>query len=518
MEAYQTVEVVDQFSAARAQFDDLVRMLGSAEALRLEHAQLEEVVEEHGRELLRRLFQGHLELRRLKEVRAPVVGADAVVRTHLRDSSRGLATIFGPVRVERVQAGGRGLDSLHPLDAELNLPVQEQSFGVQRRVAEEAAKGSFDEVVKELEEHTGAPVSKRQTEMLARSAATDFDAYYEARPAQPVADTDLLVQSFDGKGIVVRTEDLREATRKAAQTDRHRLRKRLSKGEKRNRKRMAEVAVVYDIAPHVRTVQDVIADLRPVHATRPERPRPKNKRVWASVTKEMAQVIAEGFDEAERRDPGHRRRRVALVDGNRQQIKQIRKEAKRRGVDVALVLDFIHVAEYLWKAAYCFAPEGSTEAEAWVTGRLAEVLRGKSSSVAAGITRSATLRKLAPARRMAADKCAAYLLANRALLRYDQALAAGLPIATGVVEGACRHLVKDRMDITGARWSLDGADAVLRLRALRSCDDFDDYWRFHLARERQRNHLSRYAGANPRNVTPRPAPPSQRSHLRVVVE
>jgi hypothetical protein len=518
MAAYKTVEAVDQFSAARDEFDKVVAELGSERAMGLDHTAIETLLEERGREVIRQLFQGHLDLRHLREQRAPVIGADGVMRTHVRESERTLATVFGPVRVVRDQVGARDTESLHPMDAELNLPRETQSFGVQRRIAEEAAKGSFDEVVKFMEEHTGAPVSKRQTEELARSAAADFDAFYAVRPSEAANDGDLLILSFDGKGIVVRTEDLREATKKAAQTSAHKLQKRLSKGEKRNRKRMAEVAVVHDIAPHVRTPEDVIADLRPVHPARPERPTPRNKRVWASVTKEMDAVIAEGFDDAERRDPEHRRRWVVLVDGNPQQIREIRRQAARRGVEPTLVLDFIHVAEYLWKAAYCFVSEGTAEAEAWVTERLAGVLRGESSSVAAGITRSATRRNLPKAKRAAADRCAAYLVKNRALLRYDEALAAGLPIATGVVEGACRHLVKDRMDITGARWSLAGADAVLRLRALRSCDDFDDYWRFHLARERDRNHLSRYERRTPRNVTPRLAAPAQKGHLRVVAK
>jgi hypothetical protein len=518
MEAYQTLEAIDQFSAARGHFDGLVKRLGSSETMQMKHEALEELLEVEGRELQRRLLQAHLDLRRLREVRAPVVGGDRVVRTHLRDSETGLTVIFGPVRVGRLQAGAPGHDSRHPLDAELNLPPGEFSFGVQRRVAEEAARSSFEEVVKAMERYTGAPVSKRPAELIVRAASADFDAYYEARPAQPVADTDLLVLSFDGKGIVVRKQDLREATRKAAEKTGHKLRKRLCKGEKRNRKRMAEVAAVYDVAPHVRTVEDVIQDLRPVHAARPRRPRPKNKRVWASVTKEMDEVVAEGFEEAQRRDPAHRRRWVVLVDGDPDQIALVRREARQRGIPVTLVLDFIHVAEYLWKAAYCFVPDGSREAEEWVATRLAEVLRGKSSDVAAGITRSATLRGLTAQRREAADKCARYLVRNRALLRYDEALAAGLPIATGVIEGACRHLVKDRMDITGARWSLAGAEAVLRLRALRSCDDFDEYWSFHLERELWRNHLSRYADAKPRNLTPSLAPPAQRSHLRVVAK
>ena len=121
------------------------------------------------------------------------------------------------------------------------------------------------------------------------------------------------------------------------------------------------------------------------------------------------------------------------------------------------------------------------------------ILRGEACLVAAGIRRSATRRKLTPDNRENVDQCADYLLNHASYLHYDECLAAGFPIATGVIEGACRHLVSDRMDLTGARWSLAGAEAVLRLRALRSSGDFDEYWRFHEQCEYERNHASRYA-------------------------
>jgi hypothetical protein len=81
-------------------------------------------------------------------------------------------------------------------------------------------------------------------------------------------------------------------------------------------------------------------------------------------------------------------------------------------------------------------------------------------------------------------------------MRYRDALQWGLPIATGVIEGACRYLVKDRMDRGGARWTLDGAKTVLRLRALRASGDFDAYWHLHLREELRRNHVERYAHAS----------------------
>ncbi len=208
-------------------------------------------------------------------------------------------------------------------------------------------------------------------------------------------------------------------------------------------------------------------------------------------------VIAEAFAEAEHRDPEHNKRWVALVDGNPTQLRLLKEWAMRSRVVLTIVLDLIHVLGYLWKAAFVFHKEGSEQAQSWVTERLVRLLHGHSSHVAAGIRRSATLRKLSSEQRVPVDKCADYLLKYAEFLRYDQYLKAGLPIATGVIEGACRHLIKDRMDLTGARWSLRGAEAVLRLRSLRSSGDFEEYWRFHVEQEMERNHAVRYAGLIP---------------------
>lgn len=156
------------------------------------------------------------------------------------------------------------------------------------------------------------------------------------------------------------------------------------------------------------------------------------------------------------------------------------------------MIDFVHVLEYLWKAAWSFFEEGEPKAEPWVRERALAVLEGRASKVAGGIRRSATRRGLSPQQRKGADVAARYLTRKAAYLDYPTALANGWPIATGVIEGTCRHLVKDRMDLTGARWGVAGAEAVLKLRTLRTNRDFSAYWRFHLSRERRRVHESRY--------------------------
>jgi hypothetical protein len=474
----------------------MVDFLQARESRTMTHSELERWIEKEGREVMRQLLQGHLDLRGPAEAVEAVRDADGGERPSKRLHGRTLATVFGAATVERFGYRDQGQESLHPVDGELNLPAERYSLEVRRRVAEQAAKASFEETKKALEATTGTAVAKRQVaELVARAGnGGDFEQFYASRTTSEQATGALQVITTDGKGVVMRREDLREATKKAAERNRHKLGKRLSRGEKRNRKRMATVAAVYNIAPFVRTAEQVAGVMAPVHgAAAMQRPRPEHKRVWASLEKPPEQVIEEQFQEAERRDPEHEKKWVAVVDGSEEQLRLLHASARRHRVTLTIVLDIIHVVEYLWKAAYVFHAEATAEAEQWVTERLLQVLKGRAGYVAGGIARSATRRRIRGAKRKAADDCVRYLLRHKAYLHYDKYLAAGLPIASGVIEGACRHLVRDRMDVTGARWSLKGAEAVLRLRALHSSGDFDEYWRFHEACELERNHLARYA-------------------------
>jgi hypothetical protein len=253
---------------------------------------------------------------------------------------------------------------------------------------------------------------------------------------------------------------------------------------------MATVASVYTVAPYVRSPEAIM------HLDHDEElPRPKvgNKRVWASIERDAQTVIDELFDEAVQRDPSHQRQWVVLVDGDPHQLAHIQASAARHHVSVTIIMDFIHVLEYLWAAARTLSPGDSAAVEGWVQARALRVLQGHAQEVARGMRLSATLRHLSATKREAVDTCADYLINRQSFLRYDVFLEQGFPIATGVIEGACRHLVKDRMELTGARWRLKSAEAVLKLRSLRSSGDFEAYWRFHKQQELQRNHLSRYA-------------------------
>lgn len=469
--------------------------------------------------MLRALYQSHLELRGMAKPMTLPEGDDGVVRTHVRPAtSRSLTSLLGPVRLVRTQYERPGVPSLHPVDSDLNLPAEKYSLPVRRRVAVTAARTSFDATVEILESTTGARVPKRQAEQLAQRSTQDFEAYYSQTElvVPPEQTAELLVVSTDGKGVVMRLEGLRPATRKAAESTPRKLETRLTSGEKPNRKRMAMVAAVFTIKPWVRTADDVIAGLRRIQLAHqdplPPRPRPEHKRVWASVERSAEQVIAEAFDEAMSRDPRREKTWVVVVDGLKSQLDRIKRVARRHGAKPIIILDFIHALEYLWKASAVFEKAGSPEAETWVLERLRRLLSGKASQVAAGIRRSATKRGLSKAQRAAADKCATYLSNHAQYMHYDQYLARGLPIASGVIEGTCRHLINDRLDITGASWSLAGAEAVLKLRSLLSSHDFDDYWAFHEEQELARNHRAKYAGG----VLPELNPVGQKGHLSVI--
>ena len=235
---------------------------------------------------------------------------------------------------------------------------------------------------------------------------------------------------------------------------------------------MAEVARS-TTAPRPRTPADILPapDQPPRHPAAPDHGR--GQVADRQRHHDAAEVIGQVFAEADRRDPDQHRTWVALVDGNTHQIDRIHAEAQARDVNVTIVVDFIHVLEYLWKAAWCFYPEGDPAAETWVRdhgpadpGRNAQHRRRRDPP------QGHPQPDLDPAQRKPRRHRRGATCSTRRPTWTTRPPSPGWPIATGVIEGACRHLVKDRMDITGARWGLPGAEAILKLRALLSNGDF----------------------------------------------
>jgi hypothetical protein len=500
--AYCAVPPDDPFAISKAMLAALAAELAGPAAAGLTACELEDLLDERGREVIRQLLQDHYDLRaareeqQAREQRAPAAGPDKITRTRLETGhGRLLATLFGTVRVTRCAWRKPGSPNYCPADAALSLPAARHSHSLAKLAALEAARGSFDAAHAAIARRCGNVIGKRQLEQAVTAAAADIPAFYAARIPEPCTTETLLVLSADCKGIVMRPGALRAATAKAA-ARLGKMRTRLASGEKPNRKRMAALVTVYDAGPAPRRPHDVIAPPGGRDGTRKPRPGPKARAKWlaGSVRHNPAEVIAAAFSEAAARDPQHLRTWVVLVDGAEHQLSLIRGEAARRGITVHIVIDIVHVLEYLWAAAWNLHPAGDPAAEDWVAVKALAVLAGDSERAAAEITAEAGAAGLAGTARTGIDACIRYLASKNEFLRYDQALAAGWPIATGVIEGACRHIIGDRLSITGARWGLDGAEAILTLRAVISNGDFAQYWRYHLAREHQRLYPGTFQG------------------------
>lgn len=494
--AYAAATVADPFDRAASFLTCLIDSLSRPDALLLPHDQVEQDAQNGARELARLLLQGHLDLRarheeaHLTALEAGGRAALAAGRTRLeKHHRRQLATVVGTVTVTRCALRAPNRPNYYPADAVLGLPGGRHSLGLRRLAVLEAVRGSYDQALEAVGRHCGTrPLGKRQAEQLVRAAAVDIAAFSAARTPAPAAHTTLLVLSVDGKGIVMLPGHLREATRKAAERATRTFRTRLSAGEKTGRKRMATLAVVHDADPAPRRPHDIIAPPGGRATGRVPRKGPKARAKWltASVEHDADQVIAAAFDEAEARDPQHRRCWVVLVDGAAHQLELVQKEAARRAVTIHIVLDIVHVIEKLWASARCFHTAADPAAEIWVGFKAARILAGDASGAVRDLRGEAARGHLTDEQHATIDKTCRYLANNAAFVHYDQALAAGWPIASGIVEGAARHLVADRLDITGSRWSVPGAEAVLTLRALISNGDFPQYWTFHTHRERER--------------------------------
>jgi len=463
--------------AAQRAFSSLEDWLSAAPTLQLPLHQIECQQERKGREVQRLLLQSHIQQRGNGDVGCAlrvVAGVESTVYSHRRLHTRSLKTIFGIVQITRMAYSHPGSASIHPLDEALQLPARSFSYELQKRIVKAAVQGTFREARERIADISGAPVPIRSIEEIIQDAAEDFDAFYAQRTPEPWCNTSsILVAAVDGKGIPMIKPD-------GAQR-----RVRLTKGQKPNRKKMATVATVFTRAPWIRTPEEVVESLfgkdRPAVAADKPIPRPEHKRVWASLTKGKAAVIAEVATEVLRRDPQRHKTHVALTDGERALQILVGKK-----LEVTLILDLIHALEKLWKAAHVFHPEGSLEAEQWVRLRALRILQGHVSQVVQGMRQTVTKLRLGGSKGRTLTKVANYLYRNRSRMRYDQYLAKGLPIASGPVEGACKSLIKDRMERSGMRWTEAVAEAIVKLRAIYLSGDLDQYWPIHVRKEQDR--------------------------------
>ncbi len=444
----------------------------------------EDAIGTEGRELQRRLLEATLAVDAAREERAARVTSAAGIGHGSVEAGheRGVTSVFGPVRVSRMAYRNRREPNLYPADARWILPDDPYSLGMRALAAYHLAGGGFGQAQDVIRERTGVTAGRAQLTGLAEDLAAWTDDFCEQRARDAdddLPDTDVIMMQGDGKGIALHPEH----------------RKNAGKADPAHPgiKKMAEIVAVADFTPAVREPEDIAAP----QARRRAHPGPKARDKWvsASITESIEDMIAAAYHEADRRDPQRVRQRVFLVDGNKQQITAIEAQAAERGLKVPVLIDYIHVSGYLGKAAAALHPGDPAAAGQWADGQLLRVLHGRAKAVAATLASVAAKTRANPRTRLDLtdmDKAVTYLTNNHRHMHYDKALEKGRPIATGMIEGACRFVIEDRFGITGARWSPDGAETILKLRAVVVNGDLDAYMNYYKERYRSERHLSRY--------------------------
>ena len=407
--------------------------------------------------------------------------------------ARPYRSVFGDFSITRFCYGSREGQRIAfvPLDARLQLPEGGYSYLLQGWDAALGAECAFARVAETLERILGVEQPVDSLERNIRGMAGAAEAFRETRPLPaPAEEGEVFVSSADGKGVVMR-KGPDDPPAKA-----HR-----GKGDKANKKRMAVVGAVYSVGRHHRAAEDVVAALFRDACTPGqeggERPVPVGKHLWARLSRAPDGNLTEPMDavfgwmkaELDRRGvPGAAKEVVCVMDGQ-----EALWEAKTRhlGEGTVEVLDLLHVTPRLWQAAHLFNEEGSAEAACFVRDRLLRVLEGGSRGVVTGLRRMGTLRGLAGKKKADLRRICGYLEANEGRMRYDEYLKKGYPIASGVIEGACRHYVKDRMERAGMRWTKAGAQAMLDVRSEYLNGDWEAFQAFRIERETERLYPNR---------------------------
>lgn len=388
-------------------------------------------------------------------------------------------SIFGKLAFWRPYFYRAGVGGDSPLDEELALGSDCYSDLVRELVGYLGVDSTYAKVANCFAHLLGLELSTQAISDVVAEDAVDVEAFYAQQPAPaPASEAPILVIQADGKGVpMVRNTPAEPKVR-------------LGKGDKQNQKKEALVTGIYTIAPAVRTPASVVdnlfhpkADPANSPTSAPLRAGPQTKRLWATMDgkdaalKRLAQQVAG-------RDGAHIQQRVALCDG----AEALQERILAQFPTFSLVLDFIHANERLWAVANSLFGETSPKRTPWVETHTLDMLSGRVPQLISELRQLATIPDIAIGLQTVLTKTANYFERNLDYMHYDRYLANGWPIASGVIEGACRHLVKDRCELSGMRWTKDGVENLLRLRAVVENGDWSDYRRF----SQKQRHLRLY--------------------------
>jgi hypothetical protein len=394
-------------------------------------------------------------------------------------------SLFGKFKVARTCYRTAGAPGIFPRDAQGNLPERCDAYFLQEWMPVFAVEHPFQESSAWFAQLFDLEVAESVLIAVAQEAPMDYESFYAPRPVPPEAtEGALLVVSCDGKGVPM------------SKAEAVKLKAKLGTGEQRQKKTEALVGVSYTVDPKPRSpealaellVEPEAARARRRHEdTRDDAPRAQQGRRVASLVRPQQKVMELIKADAERRDPQHRKPVVLRLDGALG-LWRLAPRLFTPWKRVTCVLDIRHGVGDLWAAANAWFGDASQVGKHWVQRKLTAILRGRGGDVIGGLRQSLTKPRLRQSVRETLGTVITFLHHHRRWMQYDQYLARGLPVGTGVVESACGSVVKPRMEGEGKRWSRAGAEALRALRSLKKShdDDLRDDWRFHARQGRLR--------------------------------
>lgn len=418
---------------------------------------------------------------------------DQIVRRSDVKQNRTYRSVFGVFQIKRYVYRRREKTKIlaKPLDQTLGLPADEVSYVLEDWLANLSVDLPFSTVANWLESTLGIKVTSSMAHRRVAKLGSYVEEFNEQRASVRLADEqELLVALADGKGVPVRHAFEQRAheelgiplpRRPKTQKDYPKSKYRHVLGDQKTQR--ATAGAFYSIAEDRRTPTDVLQGQSQSHA------KVTNKRLWAEmnligqeeVSRGAERVFEAMADEYAQRDPNRTKTLICLMDGDRH-LWSLQQKYFPGAVEI---LDLFHVIEKLWLAAHCFHREASLEAEQWVHHHLEMLLENKVDSVRGLLQRAINKGALSSTKLKQLRSVHQYFSTNRHRMRYGDYLAAGYPIGSGVIEGACKHVIGDRMCSAGMRWDFEGAQPMLDLRVTKLNDEWDELVAYRIRAEQQ---------------------------------
>lgn len=454
------------------------------------------------------LFQLFFKIQGDGSVGEHLTSADGKILKKLNYRKRIYRSLFGNFTLTRaVYAQRKGQAIVVPLDTRLQLPEEEYSYPLQEITQHLTTEVSYTTAKNLLKKLLKLDANVDTMERINQHAGDMVPGFRDVQTRPEVSTEDeIFVLTSDCKGVPIR--HAKDTARISDQ--------RLQSGPKPDRKRMAVVGAAYTIAPYIRTPAEILEALfcepdKTTHDGKSKRPAPRNKRVVAHLTRQSngteinaAESTFEWLSKQtqergqicsnqdlpptvlDSKPLSNSKVHLAMMDGQESlwnRVKQLKKAyADRQWVEI---LDLMHVNSYLWDTACAFHPGDKKQQLIFMKDRVLRVLEGKVDEVISELQQMATKKHLNKSLQKTVVTVCRYLTNNQHRMKYNEYLAAGYPIATGVIEGACRHFVKDRMERAGMRWSIDGAQAMLNLRSSKLNNELDEFTQYRMQKQTQ---------------------------------